>query len=119
MRNMEKEPSTSRNKKEDTPSNERLKLARDIFIQRYEALLSDPGYQPVDKQEMENLEILKSGGKIEPYRIAIDMAARVCQEKGVWASTLKEVAAVYDELFMDWRQSGLVNYDPEAWEENP
>ena len=116
---MEKEPKITRIKKEETLFSERLKLARDIFIQRYEALLNDPGYQPVDKKEMENLKILKSGGKIEPYRIAIDMAARVCQEKGVWSFTLKEVAAVYDELFVGWRQSEWVNYEPEEWEQNP
>ena len=115
---MEKESKITQNEKEEISLPERLKLARDIFIKRYEALLNDPGYQPIDKEEMENLKTLKSGGKMKPYRIVIDMAARVCQEKGVWAFTLKEVAAVYDELFVDWRQGGLVNYDPEEFGEN-
>ena len=115
---MENEPRITRNKKAEIPLSERLKEARRIFIERYEELLTDPTYQPVDSEELASLQILKDGGKVKPYRIIIDMAARVGQANGVWAMTLKDLAAVYDELFLNWRQSGLVNYDSKEWEEN-
>lgn len=105
-------------RKEKPPLSERLASARKIFIERYETLLQDPGYQPVGKDELEILKILKDGGKIKPYRIVTDMAARVCQEKGVWAFTLKEVAAVYDEIFTNWRQCEWLRYDAEEWKDN-
>ena len=102
--------------KELLPWPERLHIAREIFIARHERLLQDPDYQPVDKEERENLAVLRSGGKIKSYRIALDAAARVCQDQQVCAFTLKDIARVYDELFIDWRDSPFVNYDEEEWE---
>jgi hypothetical protein len=107
---MENENKIIKNKREKEPLAERIKLARQIFIERYKKYLKL--YEPEKPPEFEltNLKTLENGEKINSYRIALDMAARVCQENGVWAFDFKEIAAIYDELFTDWQESEWVNW---------